>query len=128
MKYELCPLCKHKSLYFRSSFNTWRCSYCFKEFSPDKTQLRGDMIDEYGNEYRLKVERNKELLEKMDEWRDSYTCDKNCWEWKKWKFCQHLRKARAKIFEKEIEMQMDGFVNLMLKINRIQNLHEEKMP
>jgi hypothetical protein len=49
---------------------------------------------------------NKELLEKIDNFREGYTCKCKCWEWEKWEYCIHLRKAIAKRFEKEIEMQI----------------------
>lgn len=61
-------------------------------------------------------ERNKLLLKKMSEWRDSYTCQYNCWEWKEWKFCKHLKKERARIFNKEIEFVMSSLISINLKV------------
>ena len=51
-------------------------------------------------------EENKDLLKNMSEWRKSYICKNNCWEWKKWKFCEHLRKERARVFSTEINNQI----------------------
>lgn len=52
------------------------------------------------------TKRNKELLKKINKFRDNFTCKCNCWEWKKWKYCTHLRNAIGKIFESEIEVQI----------------------
>lgn len=59
---DICPKCKHKSLYFRSAFQTWRCSHCYKEFTKDKNQMRGNIVDENGNEYKLNVERINDII------------------------------------------------------------------
>lgn len=61
---EICPNCNHKSLYFREAFGTWRCSHpkCYKEFSKDKTQLRGDLIDSFGNEYKISIKKTKDEI------------------------------------------------------------------
>ena len=55
-------------------------------------------------------ERNKKLLEKMDEWRKNYYCRNNCDEWKKWKYCSHLLKARVKYFKNEIDDQINSLM------------------
>jgi len=60
--------------------------------------------------------RNDELLKKMDEWRDSYTCSNNCSEWQKWKFCKHLVKARVKKFGIDIRKMMEGLVQINSKV------------
>lgn len=52
------------------------------------------------------TEINKELLEKIDKFRGSFTCKSNCWEWERWKYCSHLRNAIARKFSKQIEAQI----------------------
>ncbi len=49
---------------------------------------------------------NQELINRMNNWRDSYSCKSNCDEWQKWEFCSHLRKSRAQVFGKEITKQI----------------------
>lgn len=57
-------------------------------------------------------EKNNNLTKKMEEWRKHYHCSNNCTEWKKWKFCSHLRKARAQKFNKEISKQIQMLINI----------------
>jgi len=61
-----------------------------------------------------------ELCEEMDKWRETYSCPYNCWEWKKWKYCQHLRKARARVYGKEIEEQIEALIKLNLEIGLLE--------
>lgn len=63
-------------------------------------------------EFKKWEKESDELCEEMDEWRETYSCPHNCWEWKRWKFCQHLRKARAKEFGEEIELQIIKLVDI----------------
>lgn len=58
---------------------------------------------------------NQEIVRKMTEWRKGYVCNNNCWEWKKWGFCSHLRKARAKKFGSEIRMQVENLMEINSK-------------
>ncbi len=58
---------------------------------------------------------NNELLEKIDNWRNSYSCEYNCNDWEKWKFCKHLRKNMVKKFNKEITKQ----INKLITINNV---------
>lgn len=61
-------------------------------------------------------EKNNEiLLKKMDEWRDTYTCEHSCEEWQKWKFCEHLVKDRTKKFKKEIGFMMSSLAEINIK-------------
>ena len=62
-------------------------------------------------------EANKQLIVRMENWRESYSCKHNCLEWQKWKFCAHLRRTRAKVFAKEIHGQIKELMNL--KTNQV---------
>lgn len=56
--------------------------------------------------------KNDELLEKIEKFRDSFTCKNNCWEWQKWKYCSHLRNAIAKKFGGKMEIQIISLAKL----------------
>ena len=55
---------------------------------------------------------NEKLLNKMNEWRENYFCRNDCEEWKKWEFCNHLRKARAEKFSKEMDEQIKRLITI----------------
>lgn len=54
---------------------------------------------------------NEKLLEDIDLFREQYVCHRNCEEWKRWKYCLHLRKAIARKFSEKIDSQMESLVD-----------------
>ena len=71
---------------------------------------------------------NKELTKDMSDWRDQYKCRGNCLEWRKWKYCKHLVKARVKYFRVRIEESINNlyFMNYGINMNDASEDQSEK--
>lgn len=53
---------------------------------------------------------NTKLLKKIDKFRQSYICKRNCEEWKRWQYCIHLRKAIEENFGSEMNKEISNLI------------------